>query len=90
MSRRFQFILPACPALLLVSFLVCAANAKNRDERTNGDAQIADWFKSAKAPNGGSCCDLADRHRTRYEMRDNHFLVPIENTIISDAWGGKS
>lgn len=38
------------------------------------------WFKSVKSQRGLPCCDIADGHRTAYDMRDNQYWVPIEGT----------
>lgn len=40
---------------------------------------IKSWFKGVKSPHGVPCCDVADGHRTDYDIRaDNHYWVPIE------------
>jgi len=35
--------------------------------------------RAVRSPRGVPCCDVADGHRTDYQMRgDNHFWVPID------------
>ena len=41
-------------------------------------ADIRTWFKSVTAPNGVPCCDMADGHRTEYDVRNGTYWVPIE------------
>lgn len=37
------------------------------------------WFRNLRSPHGVPCCNMADGHRTSYDMRaDNHYWVPIE------------
>ncbi len=35
------------------------------------------WFKNVKSQRGIPCCDIADGHRTDYDMRDNQYWVPV-------------
>jgi hypothetical protein len=46
--------------------------------------EIRAWFKSVKSPSGVPCCDIADGHRTDYDMRENKYWVPIngEWTVV--------
>jgi hypothetical protein len=39
---------------------------------------IPSWFKSVQSPKGVPCCDIADGHRTDYNMRGDQYWVPID------------
>ncbi len=41
------------------------------------------WFKSVKSPRGIPCCDIADGHRTDYDMHDNRYWVPINGKWLA-------
>ena len=34
---------------------------------------IRAWFKAMLSPDGASCCDICDRHRTNYEVRAGRY-----------------
>lgn len=56
-----------------------SASAFDSEAYEGVDPKIRDWFKSVRSPHGVPCCDIADGHRTAYDMRpDNHYWVPIE------------
>jgi hypothetical protein len=65
----------------ILCFLCAAAVAMDGGKFANEPNEIREWFKNAKAPNGGACCDEADGHRTEYELRENHYWV-----LIDGAW----
>ena len=44
----------------------------------NVPPEVRAWFKGVKSPNGIPCCDIADGHRTDYDMRNNKYWVPID------------
>lgn len=46
------------------------------------DKATRDWFKSVKSPSGVHCCDIADGHRTDYDIRGDRYWVPIEDEWI--------
>jgi len=72
--RRFaQVALLAC-----MSALTSAALAFDNGQYDNVPADIRAWFKSVTAPNGVPCCDIADGHRTEYDVHDGAYWVPIE------------
>jgi hypothetical protein len=39
---------------------------------------IRSWFNSVQSPKGVPCCDIADGHRTDYNMRADEYWVPID------------
>ena len=52
-----------------------------RDNGQFGDVppEIRAWFKSVKSHTGVPCCDIADGHRTDYDMREGRYWVPINS-----------
>jgi len=75
--RRFaQIALLAC-----LSALAGAALAFDNGQYENVPPEIRAWFKGVIAPNGVPCCDIADGHRTDYDMREGRYWVPI-----NDRW----
>jgi hypothetical protein len=69
------------------------AYATDQGQFQNVPDNVRAWFKSVKSPKGVPCCDIADGHRTDYDIRTNGFWVPIEgvwmhvpeDAIIRDA-----
>lgn len=45
-------------------------------------ANIRSWFRSVRSPNGVPCCDMADGHRTDYEVRSTGYWVPIGGEMV--------
>ena len=39
------------------------------------------WFRDQHSPKGVLCCNVADGHPTEYEIRGNHFWVPIAGVM---------
>jgi hypothetical protein len=65
--------------IALLSGAPFAATAFDNGQYKDVPDNIRSWFKSVRSPRGVPCCDIADGHRTDFEMRaDNHFWVPIE------------
>ena len=80
MTRLSAIAFFSCTSLSIA----CSSLVGAMDHGQFNDAPeyIRDWFKGAKAPNGGACCDLADGHVTEYQMRENHYWVPIEGAWV--------
>jgi hypothetical protein len=74
-TKSVMFLLILCSAPI-------AAAAMDQGQFNNIPDNIRNWFKTAKAPNGSLCCDLVDGHRTEYDMRNNHYWVPIEGVWV--------
>ena len=65
--------------IALLSAAPFAAAAFDNGQYKDVPDNIRAWFKSVRSPRGVPCCDVADGHRTDYQMRgDNHFWVPID------------
>jgi len=45
--------------------------------------EIQEWYKSVRSPNGASCCDIADGHKTEFRVdAEGVYWVPIEETWV--------
>ncbi len=66
--------------VMIVAALAAAGTARAIDRGQFADVpdDVRAWFKGVIAPNGVPCCDMADGHRTEYEVRDGAYWVPIE------------
>jgi hypothetical protein len=53
------------------------ALARDNGQFGNVPPEIRAWFKSVKSHAGVPCCDIADGHRTDYDMRESRYWVPI-------------
>jgi hypothetical protein len=82
MPRFLRVDSQCCFSLIILCSLCAAALATDRGDFANQPDQIRQWFKNAKAPNGGACCDQADGHRTEYELRENHYWVLIDGKWV--------
>jgi hypothetical protein len=45
---------------------------------------VRSWFKNVRAPNGVPCCDIADGHRTDYDIRADGYWIP--NPAAPQEW----
>jgi hypothetical protein len=70
-GRKFALLIP----LLFIGF---GAQAFDNGQYDNVPSNIRAWFKSVRSARGIPCCDIADGHRTDYDMRANAYWVPIE------------
>jgi hypothetical protein len=76
-----------------LTFVAGAAGAIDRGQFEDVPEHIRSWFKSVRSPTGAPCCDIADGHRTIYEVRAGEFRVPIDrawwlvpkNAVVRDA-----
>jgi hypothetical protein len=65
----------------LAVLAVCTpALAHDNGQFSNVSPSVRAWFKSVKSQHGVPCCDIADGHRTDYDMRKNQYWVPINGT----------
>jgi hypothetical protein len=53
------------------------ALAHDDGQFANVSPSVRAWFKSVKSQHGVPCCDIADGHRTDYDMRKDQYWVPI-------------
>lgn len=69
------------------------AGAADRGQFENVPEHIRSWFKAVRSPAGVPCCDIADGHRTIYDVRAGGYWVPIdgvwwpvpESAVVRDA-----
>jgi hypothetical protein len=64
--------------IVAVIVLPCAAGAFDNGQYNNVPDNVRSWFKSVRSPHGVPCCDIADGHRTQYDIRSDGYWVPIE------------
>jgi hypothetical protein len=60
-----------------LSSLPQAASAFDNGQYKDVPDNVRSWFKSIRSPHGVPCCDIADGHRTDYDMRPDGYWVPI-------------
>ena len=68
-------------ALATLTCLPVVAVAFDNGQYGDVPANIRSWFKSVRSPQGVPCCDVADGHRTDYEMRTDGYWVPISGEM---------
>jgi hypothetical protein len=54
-----------------------AVAAMDRGQFANVPLEVREWFEHLRSPTGVSCCSYADGRRTRYDMRQGQYWVPI-------------
>jgi hypothetical protein len=64
--------------IVALSSLPYAAAAFDNGQYSDVPDHIRSWFKNVRSPHGVPCCDIADGHRTDYDMRTDGYWVPIE------------
>jgi hypothetical protein len=65
----------------LAAILLCTpAVARDNGQFSNVPDAVRTWFRNVKSQHGVPCCDIADGHRTEFDMRKNQYWVPIEGT----------
>ena len=64
--------------IALAAALASATHAVDKGQYENVPADIRAWFKGVVSPSGVPCCDIADGHRTAYDLRAGAYWVPID------------
>src|ERR1700733_2967907 len=72
-----RYTLPVL-ALAALAGLPFAAMAFDNGQYGDVPANVRTWFKNVRSPQGIPCCDMADGHRTQFEMRTDGYWVPID------------
>lgn len=62
---------------LAVLAICTPALAHDNGQFADVSPSVRAWFKSVKSQHGVPCCDIADGHRTDYDMRKDQYWVPI-------------
>jgi hypothetical protein len=69
--------------LTLAIVLLCSpVLAHDNGQFGNVPDNVRAWFKAMKSPQGVPCCDIADGHRTDYDMREDKYWVPINGKWV--------
>lgn len=68
----------------VLALLASPAHAVDNGQWGDVPDNIRSWFKSVKSPRGVPCCDIADGHRTQYEIRGAGFWIP--NPLNEQEW----
>jgi hypothetical protein len=83
-SEHRDLIQVACASALLMLLVMlimlgihAAFGADNGQIPPNVPDNVRAWFKAVKSPSGVPCCDIADGHRTDYEIRGDGYWVPL-------------
>lgn len=63
--------------VLAVLAIGTPALARDNGQFADVSPSVRAWFKSVKSQHGVPCCDIADGHRTDYDMRKDQYWVPI-------------
>lgn len=65
--------------IIILSLITTSALAAgNADQWKNIDPATREWFRDLKAPGAYvHCCDIADGHRTDWEIRPDGYYVPV-------------
>jgi hypothetical protein len=64
--------------LVFAALIVCSpASARDNGQFDDVSDTVRAWFKAVRSSHGVPCCDIADGHRTDFDMRENQYWVPI-------------
>lgn len=77
-SKNVVSLLVKFTVLMPLLLFVVSAQAVDRGQYENVPDHIRKWFKGVQTPNGESCCDISDGHRTSYDVRSGKYWVPID------------
>ena len=72
---RLRMLLFLLGTLILVGR---TASVVDRGQFEDVPDDIRAWFKGVRSPAGLPCCDIADGHRTIYDVRGGAYWVPID------------
>lgn len=64
-------------AALVTVFIGAPAVAHDNGQFGDVPPQVREWFHNVRSAKGIPCCDIADGHRTDFDMRQNLYWVPI-------------
>jgi hypothetical protein len=68
--------------IAITAVLMSMAVAMDREELRSGPPHVRKWFEQMRSPQGKPCCSYADGHRTEYDMKENRYWIPINETWI--------
>jgi hypothetical protein len=70
-------------AALLTFLTSLAAGTAAAQPPDNADPTLAPWFRSLQAPNGVSCCSIADCRTTDYRTNGDGYEAFVDNRWIA-------
>jgi hypothetical protein len=78
--QSWRAVVHVWAVVLAILFVMLMIKAFAFDNGQYGDVpdNVRTWFKSVRSPHGVPCCDIADGHRTSYDIRADGYWVPIE------------
>ena len=76
---------PAMTLAFAIGALISTAAAFDNGQWNGVPDHVRSWFKSLRSPSGGRCCDIADGHRTDWEIRPAGYFIP-NPTDPTGAW----
>jgi hypothetical protein len=74
--------LAALRAALATVFIGTPAVAHDNGQFGDVPPQVREWFHNVRSANGIPCCDIADGHRTDFDMRKDLYWVPVNGTWL--------
>jgi len=74
--------LAALRAVLFAAFIGTPAVAHDNGQFGDVPAPVREWFHSVKSSKGIPCCDIADGHRTEFDMRKDLYWVPVNGNWV--------
>jgi hypothetical protein len=72
----------ALRAALVIIFIGTPAVAHDNGQFGDVPPQVRAWFHSVRSAKGIPCCDIADGHRTEFDMRKDLYWVPVDGNWI--------
>jgi hypothetical protein len=83
-ERAWHWSWAVLVVVIAILWVVTFGSARERfaGEFDNIDPAVRSWFKSVRSPHGVPCCDISDGHRTDYDIRGDHYWVPIEGKWV--------
>jgi len=85
-ARQSGRILGMCPRIhrwlraggVALVAVIAAASQSRAVPPENADPSLAPWFQSLQAPNGSSCCSMADCRLTDYRINATGYEALVE------------
>ena len=69
-------------ATIAAAFIGSPSVAHDNGQFGDVTPQIREWFHNVRSANGIPCCDVADGHRTDFDMRKDLYWVPVDGNWI--------
>jgi len=69
-------------ASLVTVFISAPAVAHDNGQFGDVPPQVREWFHNVRSANGIPCCDVADGHRTDFDIRKDLYWVPVDGNWV--------